>query len=402
MQQQPLVHVAEPGTETLPLHAIGDAHTTFTDAFQDFFSEAGYESYPPAPLLNDVDDSVIFTGASISAVKPVLLSGNYPKGGKGIFVNGQMCLRTRALKHAFNNSKIPFGQTFFHMSTVHVPSGKFISLVQEAIEFTVGLGVLKENIILRSTRLGSKESAVIHKHVDIQVLYDDREPAYYKWTYGLPGVEGEGIGIHVLNSGTGKFWDVGNIVRISTARGEELGSEFGYGVEFFLSALFGYVDPTRMSKVFDVFPYVTGLENKYFTYMEAVVNMRIAGVEIGHHGASHIYKKYLKSLQFMGEGLGKSITDVINDMQLLMNNISDDTGNLRAEQAFLTLHVQRKSAFTNLVKRIGKYLWALQKGNNPKEVFVDPWETLNKYLLMNGIAEQEVSSALERLERFRK
>jgi len=380
---------------------IKELHELVKTEFNNYFEHANYEQRPSAPLISNEDESVLFTGASISAIKPVLISGNYPEGKNGVYLS-QECLRTRALIHAFENDYIPFGQTYFNMSTILSKPGRFKEVTQEALDFTTNcLGIDASRILIRSTK-EKEELNTIDTYVGVKVDFDKQKPSYYHWNYGISGVRGEGVAICICNPADNKYWDVGNIVRIVDENDRELGTEFGYGYEFLLTAMVGVEEPLEMSQIFELYKLEEGLPKKYYSYMEAVVRMKRAGIEIGDHEEQHIYKQYLKSLQFMGETLGKSVEDVITEMKDFSYFLDKNSLDLEQEKTLMNKHLDRKTQVNQMVKRVGKFLWAGEHDQKVKEVIQDPWAMIDNYLTQNGIDRLEVEKELERLNRFKK
>lgn len=380
---------------------ITNIHKFIETEFSDYFEKRGYEKSPSVGLISKEDESVLFTGSSINAIKSILLSGDYPEGKKGVYVN-QECLRTQALKEAFSNDYIPFGQTYFHMSTILSRPGRFKDVVLEALDFTDNrLNSDLSKILIRSTKTNN-ELADVDSYVGVKVDFDSQKDSYYRWKYGVPGVRGEGLTISMFNSGDGKYWDVGNIVKIMDDKNRELGIEFGYGYEFLLSSLMGVGDPLKMSQIFELYEFKDGLPKKYYSYLEATVRMKIADIKIGHHREEHVYKQYLKLLQSIGQTLGKSVEEIILEMRRFSNFIEIPGLNLESEKKFMEHHLSRKLEVKNIVKRVGKFLWAEEHNRKPKEIIHNPWSMVDNYLVQNGIDRLEVENELERLDRFKK
>jgi hypothetical protein len=376
-----------------------DLHKMLEHLFGEFYQNAGYTFHESAPLISEEDNSVLFTGAFISAVKDILLSGNYGDESSGIYMR-QECLRTQDFKHAFENGFIPLGQTYFNMIGILSKPGRFNAVCAEAIDFTVNkLGIEAYRVKIKSTKLYD-ELDDIRVDSTITVEYDTEPESYYWWNYGIDGVHGEGITLCVLNPATNEWWDVGNIVKIVNNVGSELGTEFGYGNEFLLSATIGVAEPLRLSQVFEIFEYESGLSQKYFAYLEAMVRMKNAGVMVGDHKTNHIYKQYLKSIQYIGSCIGKSIEEILSDIIIFERGLGITDSDFGKEIAFMQDHENKRRGFSGLVKRVGKHLWDISKGRTPKETMSDPEGMLKNYLITNGIDINEVKDDLERLRRF--
>lgn len=381
---------------------VSAVHRYYERAFSDFYRDHGYHEVHPLPLLTEQDRSVVFTGASISALKPVLRDGSYPEQMPGYYV-AQPCLRVHAYKYLFDNDWIPYGQSYFSMATNLSRPGRFHEVLDEAMRFTIDhMGVSRHRIkILTSKSYHYLDD--IQTEEDVSVDYDTRDPGYYTWEYGMDDVWGEGVTIAVYNESTKKWMEVGNVVVIYDEDGEEMGVEFGYGYEYFLTAALSVENPLKLSRAFDLFEFTdVGLRNKYYSYIEIAMQMKLAGAQVGNKGPDHIYKQHLKALQYMAESLpeGRSVEGVLEDMKDYLGFIGVRDPDLISEAALLMQHVQRKANYNDLIKRVGKYLWCKNNDRDQKEVFLDPVKTIVQYLQQNGIDPAEVEEATERLLRF--
>ena len=75
---------------------------------------------------------------------------------------------------------------------------------------------------------------------------------------------------------------------------------------------------------------------------------------------------------------------------------------LEPEEELMERHLGRKLQVEQMVKRVGKFLWAREHGQKAKETIQDPWAMIDNYLTQNGIDKLEVKRELERLNRFKK
>ena len=378
---------------------VTEAKLIFERSFIEYYTDAGYVEVPELPLISDEDGSVLFTGASISAVKGMLMSGEYPTDSAGVCI-AQECLRTNALKYAFNNDWIPYGQMYFEMVTILSRPGRFTDVLAEAVDFTQNrLGIDQARIKIRSTYMYANLNTV-DTMTHIPVEYDTKPESYYHWVYGINGVHGEGLTICVFNPATGKWFDIGNIVSIYDETGKELGIEFGYGYEFSLTAALGVDQPLKFSKVFECFEFAQGIPQKYYSTLEAVVRMRLAGAKLGDKGVDHVYKQHIKALEFMAESMSKSVEELIADMILFAYFLNRTDYEASMEYEYLLNYIEHKTEFANIVKRIGLNLWDLSKGRVTKEKIRDPKALLENYLVNHGIKPFEVEATLNRLSRF--
>ncbi len=379
---------------------IKKMHETFELSFNNFFKNRNYVRHESAPLLSKEDKSTVFTGASINAVKYLLLSQEFPQESNGVFMN-QECIRTQEIDKAFDNSYIPFGQAYFNMSSILSKPGRFKEVMKEALEFTQNeMGIDSSRLLINSTQ-AYKDLRGLDSYIkDIAIEYDSKNPEKYIWKYGMEGVHGEGLAICLYNKATESYWDVGNVVKILNQQGEELGTEFGYGQEFFLAAMLNVDDPSKLSKIFEKYEFNPGLNMKFYSYLETAVKIKEAGGKIKGRREGCIYRKYLKALQFLGRTLGLTEEDVIQKMIKYNHFSGGKVEDFKSEHEFINLHKKRKDDFKGIVKRVNEYLQAIKEGRPTKEKISDPKRMIDNYLAQNGINRKEVADVLEKLRKF--
>lgn len=290
------------------------------ESFTNHFVEKGYLIHDPISLISQEDKTVMFTSSSTNAVKPNIISGDYPPIG---FVINQECLRNHALKYAFNNDWLPFGQAYFNISSVLSKPGRFPEVVEEALEYTMrNLGVSSEDIIIRSTKkLDILKD--IERYTNLNIEYDTRDLKYYQWIYGIPKIRGEGLTISIKNNLENSYLDVGNVIRFVDDQNNERGIEFGYGHEFLLSSLIGTKNPLELSEIFEIFPFKSDLSSKYYGYLEVVGRIKKAkkeNVKI-NRSVKRTYKKYLESVRYMGDSLKKDTDRIISELSTFGEHI---------------------------------------------------------------------------------
>jgi len=298
---------------------LGKLHEIFGRAFRSYFLSKGYLFCESVPLISRDDKSVRFTSSSTNSLKPFLISRDY-SGGIG-FVVTQECLRNHALEHAFDNSWLPFGQAYFHISGTLSSPGRFLDVVKEAEEFTTTvLDRPRMEIKIKSTKR-FEYLRNVHDFTSLEVEYDTMDSKCYEWVYGLPQIRGEGFTISIRNPRDSQFLDVGNVVRILGVNDEERGIEFAYGHEFLISRILGVRNPLALSQVFELFTFSPDLSSKYYGYIEAITRIKEAGVNQRNKGAGGIYRKYLRAIQYMGRFLGRDVNAVISEISEYYNHL---------------------------------------------------------------------------------
>lgn len=312
---------------------LEDLNKNFSNVFSNFFSKKGYLILPPTSLISQEDKTVIFTGSSTNIMKPFIVSKDFGEGnGFGV---SQNCLRTQALKHAFDDTWLPFGQAYFHLSSTVSKPKRLLEVVNEFEEFTIDkLGVNPSDILIKSTKIFPGLDKM-HTLTHLKIEYDTELKDYYSWKYGIPDINGEGITLCIKNKSTETYWDVGNIVRFMDDNQNERGIEFGYGHEFFLSAKFGIKNPLELSQVFEIFPFKEGISSKYYGYLEVVGRIKKEKENVRfNRSAKRTYNKYLHALKHNGSLIGKDNCAILNDLEKFCGHISSPT-NLEYEEKII-------------------------------------------------------------------
>jgi len=311
---------------------INAMHIFFAEIFANYFTSQSYIHELPASLISQEDKSVKFTCSSTNKLKHLLFFEDFQ--GNGSFVT-QECLRTHALRYAFDNNWLPFGQAYFNISGLMSRPDRFYEVLGEVIEFTtMCLGINRSDLLIKSSQnMDILDS--IDKHTDIKVEYNTEDENYYRWVFGIPKVYGEGLTIS-LKQGNDTYLDVGNIIRILGDRESEQAIEFGYGHEFFMSKVVGVENPLELSKVFEIFPFKADLSSKYFGNLEVLCRIKKGkeGIKVSR-GVRRIYNTYLKSLLHMANALDKSPQDVLFDISQYYVWISKGIEDLTLEEKIL-------------------------------------------------------------------
>lgn len=319
---------------------IRNLQVKIRDSFRSYFIEKGYLYHNPIPIISQEDKTVMFTSSSTNVIKPTVISGDYPLVG---FVVSQECLRNQALKYAFNNDWLPFGQAYFSISSIFSRPGRFSEVFKEASEYTTKhLDVSPSDIIIKSTKKLDKLKD-ISKHTNLKVEYDTKKRDYYQWNYGIPKIRGEGLTISIKNPTENSYLDVGNIVRFVDNKNNERGIEFGYGHEFLLSSLVGVKNPLALSQIFELFPFNPDLSSKYYGYLEVIGRIKKAKNENirVNRSARRTYKEYLESAKHMGNFLGKDTNTILSELSKFCEYISCPT-DFKLEQRILDEFMYKK------------------------------------------------------------
>ena len=196
-----------------------------TDRFLRFYEENGYQSLPSAGLLPQEDQSVLFTGATITPLKKYLERG-VPQSGMCMV---QKCLRTKRLNEITDLTKIPDWTHYFTMCGILAAPGREEAVAVEAWELLIDqLNINPVNLLVETALIDSDLSA-FWKNKGIQVVEDTQPEKYYHWQYGIPGISGRGINLQLRFNQNSSYRDLGNFISIEATNGLVIGYEFGFG-----------------------------------------------------------------------------------------------------------------------------------------------------------------------------
>lgn len=277
-----------------------------SDQFMLFYENQGYQAFPPGSLLAADDNSVIFTGATITPLKKVLEEG---VSAPGYFVV-QKCLRTKDINHITDLSVIPDWTNYFTMCGILSAPGRLEDVSREAYEFLIRrLGLDEGNILVQASSKDIDLSSYwTSKKIPLEE--DGQSESYYRWKYGMPNIYGRGINL-LLRSGKDDFYrDLGNIVSVEDVEGEVRAYEFGFGLESVLSKMYGFNKPMEASIVSTVIPYEEGLREKFVNALMTSIVLYHHGIEPGRERERYIQKKIVKGLSFLRRKMGLSIDEV--------------------------------------------------------------------------------------------
>lgn len=364
-----------------------EIHEKCISSFKEFLGKRGYVQKEALSLIaGEQDSSVLFIGSSINVFKPEIKNKNIPENGLLVV---QPCIRTQDFKTRFDDTFVPFGQTYFEMIGAILPRGKYEKACLDMIEFlTKSLNIEKERILIIPTQENEKLLAPFYSNPNLSKIEIARDKnKEYQWKYGMPGIYGEGLSVNILNNMTNKYWDVANIVSIKDEQDKEIAVEFGAGIEFLMSARLGIDNPVKLSRIADIEKINGGLHQKFCVYYEAVLQLIGAGASIGDKKASHLYKQYLKSISYLSGKINYSTEDLKNIAQNYINkqNLKVEESELEKSLFFIEKHQERIKNFFSLLDRI-----CLSMDGKGKEEFNNPKKTIQKYLENNGIRKEEV------------
>jgi hypothetical protein len=231
---------------------LADMHKCAIQRFCTFCAELHFTEHLAEPLIPRSDRSLLFTNSTVIPLKSLIMAGDIPT--PGIYIS-QPCLRTHNLKYLHEEGTAPGYMSYFRMVAVTASPSTAPMLAGHVARFLVEKeGIAGDRLVLRclSTEVTTR-SEWLASGRGVSVDCDSMPPDYYRWRYGVSGMEGRGATIAVRFK-DGSLHDFGNIVSIQV-RGRLSCIEAGYGIETMLSRKYECANPFQMGIISSVMPY---------------------------------------------------------------------------------------------------------------------------------------------------
>ena len=266
----------------------------FCKEFHDHFLASGFSQYPAGSLIPETDTSVLFTGSTISTLKPVFMEERIPE--QGVFMI-QQCLRTQNAMQIQESSFVPkWSSAFLSTRTLsrYEDLDKVSDLFWTFLTQRLGLDQTKIRVHIASSDadiLGYwKGSGLEH-----QLLFDTKEPVYYTHKYGIDGVRGRNCNIAIKGHGSDEFRDIGNIIIIETDD-KKLAVEMAYGVETAISRMLGVPTPIHAAPMAEFLPVGTTDELKIVDALAASTLILSADIKPLATNRGRVLRRYLQGI----------------------------------------------------------------------------------------------------------
>lgn len=297
-----------------------EANRFIRNGFSDFYGQQhDYVNVQEYPILANYDDTVIFTGATITPFMPRLINGNYPN----LFLT-QPCLRTNNVGHAYDEEKVPEYMSYFTMCGTLSPPERRIETINNAYSLLTDVyKILPKDIIVRSSTRDTDLTDGLKKKVLVEE--DTKPDSYYDWKYGREEICGRGITFAVRGGDRVDFRDIGNIVVIEKD-GSVAGYEFGFGIETLLSRIYGLTRPIEAARISQTIPFELEINEKFTDLLVASNVMFQNGITPGTGKEKHILKSYLKALSYWQRKLNISVDQVKKWSDIFSKNEFGETG----------------------------------------------------------------------------
>lgn len=279
----------------LPFPDIKDGQLAISNAFVTFFQEHGYTHVEPTGLLPEDDSSVLFTGATITPLKKYLMDG-IPDPGLCLV---QKCLRTKRLEQITDMTQIPDWTHYFTMCGILASSNSKSRIIADAHDLLINhFHINPQNLLIETCPTHADLSAYWDQQ-GIALSENTQSTESFRWNYGIPGIYGRGINFLLRFNDASAYRELGNFVSVENQDGAVIGYEFGFGLESFLSTIYGFKKPMEASLISAVIPYKEGLQEKFLDTLMAAVVIYRHGIEPGRGKEKHVLKKLVHGLSFL-------------------------------------------------------------------------------------------------------
>ncbi|MFA4993967.1 MAG: alanine--tRNA ligase-related protein [Bdellovibrionales bacterium] len=266
----------------------------FSTHFQSFFLENGFSQAPAGKLVPKDDASVLFTGSTISTLKPVLLSGSIPPNG--LFMV-QDCLRTQNSRRIQDNNYVPNWSSMF-LSTGTLSQYDDVEKVSKLFwQFLTERLCLNPNTIKIHIASSDVDLVDFWKNLglDQYLVFDTKEPVYYTHKFGIDGITGRNCNIAIKGPYSEEYGDIGNIIIIEAGE-RKLGVEMAFGVETAISRMTGLPTPIHAAPIAEFLPTETNDELKIADAVAASTFIMRSGIKPVADGRGRVLRSYLQGI----------------------------------------------------------------------------------------------------------
>ncbi len=318
------------------------------------YKAVGYHEAPPLPVTSKQDESVIFVGAAISALKKdYIYPQAIPSGG---LVIAQDAIRTRNIKNMLADDFQPkWGSYFTNIDTVFPYEHKNEAFAQALAFFTDKVKLAPEDLLLRVRSKDEELYQLVQASRWPTVEVDAHPEKYYRHTVGIDDVYGENFNFAVRHKHTGEYCDVGNfIVFRDCGSRQPLFMEVGFGDTVIMQAKYG------LPHVTDCYPFPKhpALDQNH-KFKDCIITsqamMREGLMPSSRDEQCKILYKYLRSIYYFADQARLKPQEL---SKLLHHSEAMIFGNVRAAPVMTELFAAKSGRMEEL-NRVT--LWKLQQ-----------------------------------------
>lgn len=262
--------------------------------FSDFFNTHGFTRHEAGRIIPEHDESVLFTGSTISTFKPYLEKQNVPSNGLFMI---QSCLRTQNTKILKDDSKRPQWASYFSSIGALTTYDNLDEISKLTwLFYTDFLGIPEDKM---RVRIASKDIDLLSHWkkaaLNDRLEHDANNPVYYTHKFGMESVSGRNCNLAVVDHRTQELRDIGNIIVIERA-GEPIAVEIAFGVETIVSRLLGFPNPIAASLIADIVP----VKNEYSLKLADAISSSVVILDSGERPVAtnrgRVLRKYMQAI----------------------------------------------------------------------------------------------------------
>ena len=289
-------------------HRVAEIRNGIRQKFSEFFNARGFKRHEPGSMIPEHDQSVLFTGSTISTFKPYLENGNIPEGG---FYMIQSCLRTQNTKILGDDSRQPQWASYFSSIGALTHYKELDRLSAQTWEFfTDYLGIPADRLRIR---ISSKDIDLLQHWrqagLEERLELDANNPVYYTHKFGMDDVAGRNCNLAIVDHCSGNLRDIGNIIVIET-KDAQIGTEIAFGVETIVSRLLGFSNPIAASLMADIVP----VKNEHSLKLADAISSSVVILDAGERpvvtNRGRTLRKYLQAISDLRHKADVTIDDV--------------------------------------------------------------------------------------------
>jgi len=287
---------------------VAEMRDNIRDNFSEYFNTHGFMRHDPGSIIPEHDNSVLFTGSTITTFKPYLEKENIPECG---YYMVQSCLRTQNTKMLSNDTGHPQWASYFSSIgalTQYYKLNEISELIWQFYTTSLGIPADRLRIRISSNDIDLMEywkNSCLNKYIEL----DANDPIYYTHKFGMDRVIGRNCNLAIVDHRTGELRDIGNIIVIETPN-EKLGVEIAFGVETIVSRILGYQNPIEASLIADIVP----VKNEHSLKLADAISSAIVILDAGERpvvtNRGRILRKYLQAISYLRHKVAIRIDEI--------------------------------------------------------------------------------------------
>lgn len=287
---------------------IAEMRDGIREKFSDFFNAQGFVRHEPDGMIPKHDQSILFTGSTISTFKPYLEKEDIPESG---FYMIQSCLRTQNTRILSDDAKQPQWASYFSSIGALTKYQKLNDLSEQIWAFyTDALGIPADRL---RVRISSNDIDLLEHwkraSLEDRLEFDANAPVYYKHKFGMDDVTGRNCNLAVIDHRTGELRDIGNIIVIEKAD-VKIGVEIAFGVETIVSRVLGFSNPIVASLIADIVP----VKNEHSLKLADAISSAMVILDTGERpvvtNRGRVLRKYMQAISDLRHKAETSINEI--------------------------------------------------------------------------------------------